>query len=129
MRFTESHEWIKIEEDQGVVGITQHAQKELGAIVFIELPPVGTKVLAGDPVAVLESTKAAADIYSPVSGEVIAINQNLNGFTEIVNTSPEEEGWLFKIKLANVSEVESLLEHTQYLELIIPSGIRKSDLS
>ncbi len=118
MKFTESHEWIKIEGDLGIVGITEYAQKELGEVVYVELPSVGKTVRAGEEVAVLESTKAAADIYSPVSGEVVAINQNLNGFAEKINSSPEEEGWLFKIRLVNLTELEPLLEKRQYLDLI-----------
>lgn len=118
MKFTESHEWIKVEDGIGVVGITHHAQKELGEVVYIELPSVGKHVKAGEEVAVLESTKAAADIYTPVSGEIIEINQSLQHFAEKINQSPESEGWLFKIKLVNDSEIDSLLHLQEYQHLI-----------
>ena len=118
MKFTDSHEWIKVENGIGIVGITHHAQNELGEVVYIELPSVGKRVKAGQEVAVLESTKAAADIYAPVSGEIIEINQSLNGFADKINKHPEAEGWLFKIKLDNFSEMEALLTHEQYRSLI-----------
>jgi glycine cleavage system H protein len=118
MRFTDSHEWIKVEDEVGVVGITDHAQKELGEVVYIELPAVGKQVKAGQEVAVLESTKAAADIYSPVSGEIVEINQQLGDFIHHINTSAETEGWLFKIKLSNHSEMDNLLKPEEYLDLV-----------
>lgn len=118
MKYSDTHEWIKIEGNIGTVGITEFAQKELGEVVYIELPAIGKKVKASEEVAVLESTKAAADIYSPVTGEVVEINQDLNGFSEKINRSPEEEGWLFKIKLVNLAELDGLLDKRQYLELI-----------
>ncbi len=118
MNFSQSHEWVKVEGEVGTIGITEYAQKELGAVVHIELPPIGKQIKAGEEVAVLESTKAAADIYSPVSGEIVEINQNLTGFPEKINASPEGEGWLFKVKLANLTEMDSLLDKKQYLDLI-----------
>lgn len=118
MRFTESHEWINIESGIGTVGITDHAQKELGEVVYVELPAVGKKVKAGEEVAVLESTKAAADIYSPVSGEIVEINQRLGDFIHEINASAESQGWLFKIKLADAKEVEALLDRQGYANLV-----------
>lgn len=118
MKFTESHEWIKVENGIGTVGITDHAQKELGEIVYVELPSVGKKVTAGQEVAVLESTKAAADIYSPVSGEIVEINQKLGDFIHYINSAAEREGWLFKIKLSNEEEVQQLLKREDYLNLV-----------
>jgi glycine cleavage system H protein len=118
MRFTESHEWIKVENGIGTVGITDHAQKELGEVVYVELPSVGKQVKAGDEVAVLESTKAAADIYSPVSGEIVEINQKLGDFIHEINASAEAEGWLFRIKLAEPTEAEKLLDKQEYLNLV-----------
>ena len=118
MRFTDSHEWIKVEEGIGTVGITDHAQKELGAVVYVELPSVGKQVKAGDEIAVLESTKAAADIYSPVSGKIIEINQKLGDFIHQINASAEKEGWLFKIQLSDHSEIERLLTREAYLNLV-----------
>lgn len=118
MKYTESHEWIRVEEDLGVVGITHQAQTELGEVVHVELPAVGKMVQAGDEVAVLESTKAAADIYSPVSGEIVEINQKLADFSELVNKEPETSGWLFKIRCTDLEEVEKLLNKKEYLALI-----------
>ncbi len=118
MRFTQSHEWIKVTSGIGTVGITDHAQRELGEVVYVELPSVGKKVQAGEEVAVLESTKAAADIYSPVSGEIVEINQKLVDFIHQINSSAEAEGWLFKIKLADPKEAEALLDKEGYLGLV-----------
>lgn len=118
MRFTDSHEWITVENGVGTVGITDHAQKELGEVVYVELPAVGKHVKAGDEVAVLESTKAAADIYSPVSGEIVEINQKLGDFIHQINSSAESDGWLFRIKLADVAETEKLLNKEDYLGLV-----------
>jgi glycine cleavage system H protein len=120
MHFTPSHEWIRVENGIGIVGITDFAQKELGEIVYVELPSVGKQVLAGQEIAVLESTKAAADIYAPVSGEIIAINQQLHHFSNKINHSAEGEGWLFKIKLSNADELKDLLEKEHYFALISP---------
>lgn len=118
MKFTESHEWIRVEEGIGTVGITDHAQRELGEIVYVELPAVGKHVKAGEEVAVLESTKAAADIYSPVSGEVVEINQKLCDFIHHINSSAEKDGWLFRIKLTDAAETETLLKKEEYLTLV-----------
>ncbi len=118
MKFTESHEWIKVENGIGTVGITDVAQDELGEIVYVELPAVGKNVKAGQEIAVLESTKAAADIYSPVSGEIIEINQKLVDFVQDINRSAEQEGWLFKIKLTDPNELDNLLTRQQYLDIV-----------
>ncbi len=111
MKFTDSHEWVTAE---GLVGITAHAQKELGDIVFVQLPEIGTKLTAGKEAAVLESTKAAADIYSPVSGTVIEINEALQNTPSLLNTDPEKSGWLFKVALEAPSELDRLLNKEQY---------------
>ena len=118
MKFSESHEWIQVEGDIGTVGITKQAQEELGEVVHLELPIIGKQVKAGEEVAVLESTKAAADIYSPVSGEIVAINQLLVGSVDKINTTPEAEGWLFKIKVTNPAELDRLLDREHYLALM-----------
>lgn len=118
MKFTQSHEWVKVENGIGTVGITDHAQKELGKVVYVELPSVGKRIKAGEEIAVLESTKAAADIYSPVSGEIIEINQKLGDFIHHINSSAESEGWLFRIKLSDPSEMEKLLHKEDYLSLL-----------
>ena len=119
MKFTQSHEWIQVSGEIGIVGITDYAQAELGQVVHIELPAVGKKVKAGEEVAVLESTKAAADVYAPVSGEVIEINQKLCDFAEQVNRSAEGDGWLFKIRIENPVELTHLLDREAYRELIV----------
>lgn len=118
MKFTESHEWIEVENGIGTVGITAVAQKELGEIVFVELPSIGKHVKAGQEIAVLESTKAAADIYAPVTGEIVEINQKLMDFVQDINRSAEKEGWLFKIKLKDPKEMDRLLTREQYLEIV-----------
>lgn len=118
MKFTESHEWIRVDNGIGTVGITDHAQKELGEVVYVELPAVGKTVKAGEEVAVLESTKAAADIYSPVSGEIVEINQKLVDFIHQINSSAESEGWLFRIRLTDHSETGTLLKREDYLNLV-----------
>ena len=96
--YTETHEWIEVEGDEATVGISDYAQKELGDIVYVDLPEVGKKLLKGDIMTVLESTKAAADVYTPVSGTIIAVNEALRDASELINTSAEDEGWICKIK-------------------------------
>lgn len=110
LKYTESHEWIEVNDQVGTVGITDHAQRELGEIVYVELPKIGQEVNSGEEAAVLESTKAAADIYTPVSGTVVAVNEQLIDHAKLVNSSPEEAGWLFQLRLTNLSELEPLLE-------------------
>lgn len=118
MKYTESHEWIAVEANIGTVGVTQYAQKELGDIVYIELPQVGKIVKKGDEAVVLESTKAAADVYAPVSGKIVAVNTQLKQAPEMVNQSPQAEGWLFKVELNNAAELSQLLEEETYHKLI-----------
>ncbi|KAG6559041.1 Glycine cleavage system H protein [Candidatus Rhabdochlamydia oedothoracis] len=118
MKFTESHEWIRMEDEVGTVGITHFAQKEMGEIVYVELPSIGKLVKAGQEIAVLESTKAAADIYSPVSGEVLEINEKLQELSQGVNQAAETDGWLFKVKITDKKELERLLSEEQYKEFI-----------
>ena len=114
LKYAKSHEWVRVSGDTATVGITDHAQHELTDIVFVELPGPGKKVKAGESCAVVESVKTASDIYSPVSGEIIEGNTALDGNPALVNSDPYGEGWLFKIKLANASEVNSLLGPEQY---------------
>lgn len=115
MKFNETHEWIEVEGAVGTVGISIFAQKELGDIVFVELPKVGKKINAQEVIAVLESTKAAADVYSPVSGTVVAVNEELKTAPELINTSPEKKGWIFRITLSDVKELDKLMDHEHYL--------------
>lgn len=114
MKFSETHEWIEVEENIGTVGVSNHAQKELGDIVYVELPQVGKAVKAGEEIAVLESTKAAADVYTPVSGTIMEVNTTLTTASEKVNQSPENEGWLFKIKLCDPEELNKLMDAKDY---------------
>jgi glycine cleavage system H protein len=114
MKFADTHEWIEVANRIGIVGVSKHAQKELGEIVYVELPKIGKKVRAGEEAAVLESTKAATDIYSPVSGTIIEANTALSSAADLVNTSPEKEGWLFKIEMDSLDELNKLMEAQEY---------------
>jgi len=111
--FSESHEWVSVEGPIGTVGITEHAKNELGEIVYIELPKLGAVYKAGDPVCVLESTKAAVDIYAPVSGEILELNEELKKAPSDIQGS-SKSSWLFKIKLSDTSEIENLLSLEEY---------------
>ena len=113
-RYSEEHEYIKLDGETGTVGISDFAQGQLGDIVFVELPVVGTEVSKGDEVAVVESVKAASEIYTPVSGTVTEVNENLNGDPGLVNTDPEGGGWIFKIKVKNASELDDLMDENSY---------------
>jgi len=115
LKYATSHEWVRNEGDGIVtVGITEHAQELLGDMVFVELPEVGETVSVGDDVAVAESVKAASDIYAPVSGEIIEVNEELEDSPELVNSDPFGDGWMFKIKLEDESELDSLLDAEGY---------------
>jgi len=119
IKYTPSHEWIKLEDDgTASVGISENAQDLLGDIVFVELPDVGTQISAKQEVAVVESVKAASDIYSPVTGEVIAVNEVLLDAPETINTSPEEDGWIYKLKVSDESELDELMDAESYAEHI-----------
>ncbi|AMH16777.1 glycine cleavage system H protein [Hafnia paralvei ATCC 29927] len=115
LKYTASHEWVRA-EGEGVysVGITEHAQELLGDMVFIDLPEVGTSFDAGDDCAVAESVKAASDIYAPISGEIVSINDELEGAPELVNSAPYSEGWLFRIKASDESQIADLLDAAAY---------------
>ena len=118
IKYSKDHEWIRIEGDEGTVGISDYAQSSLGDIVFVELPSAGTTFAKGDEAAVVESVKAASEVYSPVSGEVTAANDDVTNDPSLVNTSAMEGGWFYKIKLADVSELEALMDETQYKEFV-----------
>jgi glycine cleavage system H protein len=118
LRYAESHEWVRAEGDIGTVGITDHAQAELTDIVYVELPQVGTSLATRQTAAVVESVKAASDIYAPVSGEVVETNAELESNPALVNTDPYNAGWLFKLKLANPEEISSLKTASEYSTLI-----------
>lgn len=117
MRFTESHEWILVQGMEGTVGITKYAQQELGEVVFVALPKLGQQLEAGKEACVLESTKAAADVYSPVTGTVIAINENVKENPSLLNSEPESSGWLFKIKLTHPDELNNLISYSDYISI------------
>ena len=115
LKFLESHEWAREEDDGSVtVGISDHAQSLLGDIVFVELPEVGSEVNKQDDVAVVESVKAASDVYTPLSGEVLEVNEMLTDRPEVINTSPYGDGWFFKIKVTNKSEIDTLMNKSDY---------------
>lgn len=114
LKYAKSHEWVRVSGDTAVVGITDHAQHELTDVVFVELPEVGRQVKAGETCAVVESVKTASDIYSPVSGEVVAVNKPVVDNPSLVNTEPYDGGWFYKIKLGNAAELGSLLTPETY---------------
>lgn len=114
LKYAKSHEWVRVEGDTATVGITDHAQHELTDVVFVELPAVGRKLSAGESCAVVESVKTASDIYSPVSGEVLAVNKPLVDNPALVNTQPYAEGWFFRVKLVNPAELDGLLSPDDY---------------
>lgn len=113
-RFSKKHEWVSIEGETATVGITKHATEMLGDIVFVELPDIGKELDAEEESAIVESVKAASDVYAPLSGEVIEVNEKLLDEPEIVNSSPLEDGWFFKIKLNDASSFENLMTEEEY---------------
>ncbi len=119
LKYLSTHEWARVEDDGTVVvGITDHAQDSLGDVVYVDLPEVGSVVVAGEQVSVVESVKAASDIYSPVSGEVIEINEDLEDAPGTVNESPYDDGWFFKIQPSDLSELEGALDSEAYQQSI-----------
>ena len=117
-KYTEDHEWVQMDGDMATVGITNHAQESLGDIVFIDLPSVGKVVKAKDELCVIESVKAASDIYSPIDGEVSEINEKLSDEAALVNQDAENEGWIFKIKVSNTDQFQGLMSLEQYLAFL-----------
>mgnify|MGYP000452870027 CR=1 FL=1 len=119
LKYTKSHEWVRLDDDGlATVGITDHAQELLGDLVFVELPEVGADLGIGAECAVVESVKAASDVYSPVSGEVIEVNEDLVDSPEMVNEQPYDGGWIYKLKLSNASELDGLLNEEAYQEVV-----------
>ncbi len=114
LKFTKTHEWIKSDSAEMVMGITDHAQQLLGDMVFVDLPQVGSEITAGEEIGVVESVKAASDFYAPISGVITAVNQQVNDDPALVNNDPYGAGWLVKIKASNSEEVNSLLNDEQY---------------
>jgi|TARA_B110000438_G_scaffold303258_1_gene363959 glycine cleavage system H protein len=118
VKYLSSHEWVKLEEDgTATVGISNHAQDLLGDIVFVELPEIGQRIDAEQEAAVVESVKAASDVYSPISGEVIEINEKLIDEPEVVNSSPYQDGWFYKMKIDDLSSLEKLLSPEEYSKI------------
>lgn len=118
LKYTDSHEWLKVEGDTAKVGITDYAQSELTDIVFVELPEVGKEVKKGDELCVVESVKSVSEIYSPVTGKIANVNKKLEDAPEIINESPYDEGWLVEIEVKNKSEIASLLDAESYKRMI-----------
>ena len=120
LRFLDSHEWVKVDDNTVIVGISDHAQNELGEVVFVELPAIGDEFVSGDEAAVVESVKAASEVYTPLSGEVIEVNDALEENPELVNTSPYEDGWFFKLKVSdeNLGSIDSLMTAKEYSSML-----------
>ena len=117
-RYTKEHEWVSVKGDVATIGITDHAQKELGDIVYVELPEAGSRFSKGDGMVVVESVKAASDVYAPVSGEVTAVNDALEGDPALINNAAQGEGWLIRLKLDDESQLDGLLDDSAYKAMI-----------
>src|SRR6202451_1518758 len=122
IRYSKDHEYIRVESGEGVVGISNYAQQQLGDVVFAETPPVGKALKKGDPAAVVESVKAASDVFTPVSGEVIAVNTEVESTPGLINEDALGRGWLFRIKLADASELSTLIDVAAYAHLLQTFG-------
>lgn len=118
LRYTREHEWIRIEGDQGTVGITWFAQDQLGDVVFVELPAVGSRLTRSEPFGVVESVKTVSDVYAPVSGEVVAVNAKLNDQPELVNHDPYGDGWMIVVRLDAPAEVDELMDAAAYRDMV-----------
>ena len=120
LKFLDSHEWVKVDDNTVIVGISDHAQNELGEVVFVELPAIGDEFVSGDEAAVVESVKAASEVYTPLSGEVIEVNEALEENPELVNTSPYEDGWFFKLRISdeNLGSIDSLMTAEEYSSML-----------
>ena len=118
MRFTKDHEWVVVDGDVATIGITAYAAEQLGDVVFVEVPEAGKTVNAGDNLAVVESVKAASDVYAPISGEVVEANGALEDEPALVNSDAEEDGWFFKLRIADASELEGLMNEAAYKKFV-----------
>ena len=114
IRFTKDHEWVRVEGDTATIGISEYAQEQLGDVVFVELPTVGADVEAGGDAAVVESVKAASEVYSPVSGRIVAVNDDLEGSPSLVNENAEDEGWFWQMELSDPDELDELMTAKYY---------------
>jgi glycine cleavage system H protein len=122
IRYTKDHEYLRVEGDEGVVGISEHAQQQLGDVVFAETPPVGKALKRGDPAAVVESVKAASDVFAPASGEVVAVNPEVEATPGVINEDALGRGWLFRMKLADASELAGLMDEVAYADYVKTLG-------
>lgn len=122
LKFTEEHEWLRIEAGAAVVGITDFAQSQLGDLVFVELPKVGAAVKKGDPIAIVESVKVASDVYAPADGEIVEVNEAVVREPQLVNTDPLGKGWFFKIKLSAPAQLEGMKSEAEYRALVGANG-------
>ncbi len=122
LRYSKEHEWVKVEGDKATIGITEYAQNELGDIVFVELPEVGRDIEQMEELGVIESVKTVSTLYAPISGEVIAVNENLEDAPELINDSAYEDGWIVKFVMADINEVDDLMTADEYKEFIESGG-------
>lgn len=122
LKYTKDHEWVRVEEGKAYVGITFHAQDQLGDVVFLELPEVGTEIGAGEMFATVESVKAVSDVYAPVSGTIVEVNDSLNDSPEAVNSDPYNEGWMCVIELSDPAELDKLMNSSAYQKLVEEGG-------
>jgi glycine cleavage system H protein len=118
LKYSKEHEWVRVEGDVGVIGITAHAQDALGDVVFVELPEVGSSVKANDQFGTVESVKAVSELYAPISGEIVEVNEGLADAPETVNSEPHEGGWMIKVKLTDPAEVDSLMSASEYADFL-----------
>ena len=118
LKYTESHEWLKLQEDTAIIGITDHAQAELTDIVFVELPEVGKEIKKGEELCVVESVKSVSEIYSPISGKVVDVNKKLDDSPEIINENPYDDGWLVKLEIKDKSEIDNSLDAESYKKIL-----------
>ncbi len=122
LKYTKEHEWVRVSDSEGAIGITEYAQNQLGDIVYVELPEVGKKIEQFEAFGVIESVKAASDLYMPVSGEVGAVNEAVRDRPELINTSPYDQGWIMKIKISDTSELDVLMSPSDYESLVASLG-------
>jgi glycine cleavage system H protein len=122
IKYTKEHEWVSVVQDIAIIGITHYAQQQLGDIVFFEAPETGTNIKKGNEVGVVESVKAASEIYAPISGEIIEVNKELDSEPSLINTDPEKKGWMFKIKITDESEISRLMDEESYSAFVEASS-------
>jgi glycine cleavage system H protein len=122
IRYTKDHEYVRVEGGEGIVGISEHAQQQLGDVVFAEMPPLGKALKRGDPAAVVESVKAASDLFAPASGEVVAVNSEVESTPGVINEDALGRGWLFRIKLADPAELDGLMDESAYADYVRTLG-------